>query len=303
MGATIPVNLVNGNFFLTAGDFFIPGRGMSLQLARSYNSLAAANGEQGAFGPGWTHSYETQVISKTGGMTVTVVEGDGARHVYTLNLSKPCATAACYDSPPGLYRELRVIPGLGYQVIHKNGTIQQFEPDGRLVEIVDRNNNHINLYYSPACTLMGSTNALCQVNDTSTMRDLLFQYDDTSGIPFITSVQERLLGGPGRQITYAVKLDSNASVVYEGDWFSVPGTWIGKWWWHPWRWGLLWRKVDANLHETAYDYDNWGNTTVVTTPLNATQRFLWEEPHYETDGATYGNVLFWACPLPRHQVE
>ncbi|MEE8391332.1 MAG: DUF6531 domain-containing protein, partial [Anaerolineae bacterium] len=177
-----PVNLVNGNFFLTAGDFFIPGRGMSLQLARSYNSLAAANGEQGAFGPGWTHSYETRVISKTGGMTVTVVEGDGARHVYTLNLSKPCATAACYDSPPGLYRELRVILGLGYQVIHKNGTIQQFEPDGRLVEIVDRNNNHINLYYSPACTLMGSTNALCRVNDTSTMRDLLFQYDDTSGI-------------------------------------------------------------------------------------------------------------------------
>ena len=39
-----PVNLLNGNFFLTVGDFFVPARGLSLQLARSYNSLAAVQG-------------------------------------------------------------------------------------------------------------------------------------------------------------------------------------------------------------------------------------------------------------------
>ncbi|MBN2004899.1 MAG: hypothetical protein JXA21_16190, partial [Anaerolineae bacterium] len=174
-----PVNLLNGNFFLTVGDFFIPGRGLSLQLARSYNSLAAANGEIGAFGYGWTHSYETHIIDATGGLTLTVVEADGARHDYGNPL--PCPDGSgdiCYDSPPGLYRELRDTVGGNYLLTHKNGTLQVFNDAGQLIEIVDRYGNEIDLYYYPDSycysEFIGLPETLCRVDDPSARRSLLF---------------------------------------------------------------------------------------------------------------------------------
>jgi YD repeat-containing protein len=386
-----PVNLLNGNFFLTVGDLFIPGRGLSLQLARSYNSLAAADGMTGTFGYGWTHSYETQVISETGGITLTVREADGALHDY--HSPQACDGSTCYESPPGLYRQLRIIPGLGYQVIHKNGTIQQFEPDGRLVEIVDRYNNHINLYYG----LCGAgPDTLCRVEDSSG-RSLVFTYwpegliqsvTDNSGRAVSYSYEDGLgnltavnypegsaasyvYDGQHRMVEYddprqpegmrqaeqiaydaqnrattftcdsffdvffsidyapppplgeltdflshpeqnpvgaveitdgegqltRVEYDGNGNITYEGDYFLEPGGydwWWGKWWWWYPDWGywwLLYGKVDANYHTTSYAYDDWGNTTVVLNALGATQRFLWEEPFYETGGTTKGNIL------------
>jgi YD repeat-containing protein len=393
------VNLVNGNFFLTVGDFFIPGRGLSLQLARSYSSLAAANGEAGAFGYGWTHSYETHVISATAGITLTVVEGDGSLHNYANPHPCPDTPAyTCYESPPGLYRQLRDMKGAGYLLLHRNGTMQQFGAEGQLVEIVDQNGNQVNLYYNPSapCTAPGPEGTLCQVVGPSGQRSLQFTYVDIPGIgTFISEVAEVLPGGslgrtiaygyepvPGElssvvypdggiasysydgqhqmigyddprqpagvrqaelivydvdnrttgvtydfavdsffDITYAltptmgmvqgaitaveiedgaghisrVEFDAHANVVYEGDWYPEPEIWIGKWWWwHVDRWWLLESKVDANDHTTSYAYDDWGNTTVVTNALGATQHFLWEEPYYESLAAgssSYGNVL------------
>ncbi|MCP4541843.1 MAG: hypothetical protein GY832_32330 [Chloroflexi bacterium] len=399
-----PVNLLNGNFFLTVGDLFIPARGLSLQLARSYNSLAAANGEQGAFGPGWTHSYETSVLTYTGPLTLTVRDGDGALHDYHSPVSCPDDPGEiCYESPPGLYRQLRTIPS-GYQLIYKNGTYQQFDTNGWLVEIVDPFNNHINLYYGDYCGTPGVT-TLCQVLGPSTFRSLDFWYAMGARGPQIVQVKEVLFGADGRIINYVyddptgqlidvayperppataltyeydglnrliayndirqpdgvrqaqaieydgasravtvtyqvdsffdvffivdyeppgrgdgylsypeqnpagaveitdgegsltrVEYDTHGNVTYEGDFFFPYGWWWGKWWWwHPVYWWLPYLRVDANLHSTGYDHDNWGNTSVVTNALGVEQRFYWEEPYYESlvnnPDLTYGNIL------------
>src|SRR5206468_3865073 len=50
-----PVNTASGNFWHTFDDLSIPGRGPALELARTYNSLAA--GTDSPFGYGWTDSY------------------------------------------------------------------------------------------------------------------------------------------------------------------------------------------------------------------------------------------------------
>jgi YD repeat-containing protein len=194
-----PVNLVNGNFFLTAGDFFIPALGLSLQLARSYNSLAATSGFVGPFGPGWTHSYNTQVIDETGGITLTVRDADGALHNY--HTPQPCLddpAATCYDPPPGLYRQLRDT-GASYELRHKNGTRQFFDDQGRLVQIVDRHNNEINLEYDTWCT-PGPTDALCMVFGPGWERPLGFQYVDGPAGLLINEVWEGV--SDGRIITY-----------------------------------------------------------------------------------------------------
>jgi len=205
-----PVNLVNGNFFLTVGDFFIPGRGLSLQLTRSYNSLAASEGITGAFGYGWTHSYETHVISETGGLTLTVREADGALHNYRSSGICPDGEGTCYESPPGLYRQLRHTPDNGdeydYELYYKNGTVQRFGPEGQLVKIADRNDNEINLYYSPSlsCTMPGPDGTLCQVVGPSGKRSLQFSYMEIPGTgTFIGEVVEVLPDGLGRFINYS----------------------------------------------------------------------------------------------------
>ncbi len=202
------VNVLNGNFFLTVGDFFIPGRGLSLQLARSYNSLGATNGDlNGAFGPGWTHSYETQVISETGGVTVTVQEADGALHHYTEKVL--CPEGTCYQSPSGLYRQLQVLPGgLGYVLRYKNGTVQIFDERGRLLEIRDRHDNMVLLQYG-SCDSTAET--LCQVLGPAG-RSLDFRYsDDVAPEPRIIEISESVPDGSGRTILYGY--DGNGRLV------------------------------------------------------------------------------------------
>jgi YD repeat-containing protein len=177
--------------------------------------MHATNNYVGAFGAGWTHSYETRVITRTDGMTLTVREADGSLHDYSWTGPCPDTPAyACYQSPPGLYRQLRDQAGAGYLLWHKNGTLQVFGADGRFVEITDPNDNQINLYYynamgvcPPDPGLMGPPDELCWVDDPSGRRNLLFHYNMTSG--FIEVVQERLNGVDGRSIGYSYDLDGN----------------------------------------------------------------------------------------------
>jgi len=202
-----PVNLLNGNFFLTVGDFFMPGRGISLQLARSYNSLAAANGEVGDFGPGWTHSYETHVVPGGSGMTITVVEGDGAHNVYVSTGLCPGTSVLCFASPPGLYRQLRLMNDGSYLLFYKNGMAQVFNNDGKLVEIRDRYKNRLLLYYYDGlpgkCPNTGPVGKLCRVDDPTGNLALLFDYITLSFIR-ISSVTELFERSPtpGRHISY-----------------------------------------------------------------------------------------------------
>ena len=53
-----PVNLATGNYFHTHQDLLIPGKGLSLNIIRSYNSMDTYSGP---FGNGWTHYYNTNV--------------------------------------------------------------------------------------------------------------------------------------------------------------------------------------------------------------------------------------------------
>jgi RHS repeat-associated protein len=57
--AADPVNTLTGNYHDTWTDMAIPGRGMGLTWARSYNSAVAA--QDGPLGKGWTHRFNLRV--------------------------------------------------------------------------------------------------------------------------------------------------------------------------------------------------------------------------------------------------
>lgn len=66
-----PVNCASGDFWHTFGDLSIPGRGMALQLTRTYNSQDS--GLVGMFGHGWASSYDMHLTENMDG-TVTIYE-------------------------------------------------------------------------------------------------------------------------------------------------------------------------------------------------------------------------------------
>jgi RHS repeat-associated protein len=69
-----PVSVTTGNVDLDQTDAVIPGLGLGLRFARSYNSDNITAGRHGVFGPGWTHSYEKRLtFHPAGGIANRVI--------------------------------------------------------------------------------------------------------------------------------------------------------------------------------------------------------------------------------------
>jgi YD repeat-containing protein len=135
-----PVNLINGNLFLTVGDHFFADRGLSVQFARSYNSLDKSDGPLGV---GWTHSFNITAEQDPSLLEVIIREADGSLTRYT----RPVPFGP-WTAPPGIYRELvHDMPNDPYFLRYKNGLTMMFTPDGQLESIGDRNANFIQLTY------------------------------------------------------------------------------------------------------------------------------------------------------------
>jgi YD repeat-containing protein len=75
-----PVNCATGEFYETVHDFSIPGRGLPLQLARTYSSLNAA--QDGPLGHGWTDDYNMSLATDASG-AMTITEETGSSVTFT----------------------------------------------------------------------------------------------------------------------------------------------------------------------------------------------------------------------------
>ena len=90
-GAGEPVNLMSGNFYETATDVNVPGRGFNLNVTRTYNSLGAT--VNGPFGYGWSSNLGTSLVESGSGSTVTITDEQGSQVVFTL-------TGGAWVAPP-----------------------------------------------------------------------------------------------------------------------------------------------------------------------------------------------------------
>ncbi len=91
-----PVNCATGNFYDTFTDFSVPGRGLPLDLTRTYNSLAAAS--EGPFGYGWSCSYCMTLSVAPGTGDVTVNQEHGATITFVPNGSGGYSAPAWADA-------------------------------------------------------------------------------------------------------------------------------------------------------------------------------------------------------------
>jgi len=140
-----PVSCATGNFSETQTDFAIGGRGVGLDLARTYNSQAAAEGIKGAFGYGWTISFSDHlVVNKTSKVT-TLYQADGSAVPFTEE------TGGAFKAPVWTQDILSGTEAGGYTLTFANQVKDKFAgSSGRLESVTDRDGNATTLTYNEA---------------------------------------------------------------------------------------------------------------------------------------------------------
>lgn len=133
-----PVNVVTGNFYDVDQDLELPGRGLSLQFIRAYNSLDT---QSGPLGSGWTHSYNSTLVALADG-SVMVREPLGAQVTFA---RRPDGSLG---APVGNRDKLLELADGGYELRKPNGLIWTYSPGGRLMQIKDANDNQVTLSYT-----------------------------------------------------------------------------------------------------------------------------------------------------------
>ena len=136
------VGCQTGNYSQTQTDFSIGGRGVGLDLSRTYNSQAAAAGEKGIFGYGWSSSFSDHLVSEPVSHTVDLVQADGS----TITFLEGAGEA--FTAPEWTQDTLKGSSSAGYSLTLENQTIYKFSGAGRLESVTDRNGNTTTLAYN-----------------------------------------------------------------------------------------------------------------------------------------------------------
>jgi RHS repeat-associated protein len=179
----VSVNTYTGSLFYQRQDLYIPGRGLSLDLTFSYNSVTKDNNQ--GYGYGWTHNYNMSYFMDT--TDLVIVHMDGSYNRYRPNGS------GGWHGPAGVFDILEQYQPNKFRLTRKDGTKYFFDNNThkRLTKIQDRNNNAITLSYSdtllttltdPSGRIVNLTwtgNKLTKITDpnTSPARMVTYSYD------------------------------------------------------------------------------------------------------------------------------
>jgi RHS repeat-associated protein len=188
-----PVNIQTGDYSYSHQDLYIPGRGMGLQVVRSYNSHDSYDGP---FGYGWEFNLENKLSSfvQASVETVSIRGGDGVRIEFTRNPD------GSYTAPLGRLEQLVKNADGGYTWTLSpcsggcNAPRYQFNSSGYLTSTQDPNGNQMKFSYDSAGKLKEVTDA--------TGRKLVISYGSNNKIAAVKD--------PGdRTFTYAYDAGGN----------------------------------------------------------------------------------------------
>lgn len=171
--AAEPVNTALGNYTYQHTDVSLPAHGQNITMTRSYNSQDSS---AGPLGIGWTYPYNQalSITSASGSTTASIRYGDGHIENYTLN-------GSTWTPAPNLLVLATLTSNSDgtYTVTHKDQSWDQYDANGRLIAMTDRNGNRLTFSYD------GSGN-LIAVADANGGRGLAFGYDANGHIVAVT---------------------------------------------------------------------------------------------------------------------
>ena len=140
-----PVSCATGNYAETQTDFAIGGRGVGLDLARTYNSQAGAEGVKGAFGYGWTSSFSDHLVVEKASKKAVLHQADGATVTFAEG------SGESFTAPIWTQDTLSGTGAAGYTLTFASQIKYKFAgSSGRLESVTDRDGNATTLAYNEA---------------------------------------------------------------------------------------------------------------------------------------------------------
>jgi RHS repeat-associated protein len=256
------VNTFTGSFSKSFTDLQIPGRGLPLDLERTYNSAAAS--VLGIFGYGWTFSYGISLAIGQNGTQATITQENGSQVVFTQTaggswVAAPRVQASLVQNQNGTWTFTR-----------GNTVTYTFNSSGQLTAETDLNGY--------ATTLSYTSGQLTTITDPA-LRTFTFSYWPSGLVHTVSD-------SGGRTVNYAYTNNDLTSVVVT----DVPNNretdftyYTGHLLWklldpnqvtlppqnqHPltnvYTNGQLTSQTDPMLRVTQFDYTAVPNSTVVT---------------------------------------
>jgi RHS repeat-associated protein len=192
-----PVDCATGNESISQTDVRVGGRGVGLNLTRTYNSQAAAAGVKGIFGYGWTNSFSDHLVLEPTLHLVSVVTAGGA----TLPFSE---SGGSFTAPGQSQYKLSGSTEAGYTLTLPDQTQMKFQgSSGRLETVTDRNGNETKLAYN------GTTGLLETITDPVGRK--LTLKENTEGL--VESTKDPM----GHEVKYTYENETLATVILPGE--------------------------------------------------------------------------------------
>jgi RHS repeat-associated protein len=240
------VSCATGNLSKSETDFSIGGRGVGLDLTRTYNSQAAAAAKQGIFGYGWSNSFGDHLAIEKTQKRATLTQANGSTVVFAEG------TEGTYSPPAYSQDALSGSEGAGYTLILPNQTAYNFGgTTGRLESVTDRAGNATSIAYN------GSGKP--EVITDPASRKLKLAYN---GEGLVESVEDPM----GHLVKYTYVSGSLASV-------TQPGETALRWQFKYDASHQLTELVDGRSGKTTFEYNASGQVVKETDPLARVTKF------------------------------
>lgn len=142
-----PINLMNGNVWVSQVDYSLPGIGGGLNITRTWNSLWANNSpvqETGMFGESWRSTYEERLTVTTGtSAQYWRANGDS----WKFSWDSVSASYLSTDPPAANANVVFNTTTTLYTLTFHDGSQRIFNNSGYLTQIIDRNGNTATVNY------------------------------------------------------------------------------------------------------------------------------------------------------------
>ena len=210
-----PIYLFDGKFFYYHTDLLLPGR-IPLKIGRSYDSRCLYNGP---FGFGWSFTYNFRVFNLSDG-NLLLRRGSNNKQIFT------SVGESSYEGPAGNYEKISINADGTYTLIQKSGYKYQFDINGCLSAVDDRNGNSVRMIYDPAgrypingiSPFSNITTPIVLAYDWRLIKVEEFQFETPTGrfIEFFYNDDGRIIriaDSTGREVKYTYNDSKNGDLI------------------------------------------------------------------------------------------
>lgn len=204
-----PINLTNGDTWITSTDYSLPGLGGGITIERTWSSFWdgwTPVETAGTFGDSWRSNLNERIQMLTGG-GATYWRGNGSRVNYTYD-----TLGNAYIQQTGIEDRLVLTydsTAQQYTVSSPDGTYKLFNSAGYLIATRDRNSLGLSISYD-------AQNRITQVTDSAS-RSVTFSYNDPNNPNQATSIADAV----GTIATYTYDGSSRLTKATYADGSSV----------------------------------------------------------------------------------